>query len=95
MTDHSGQVAKRGEIMTNNIPGDVAPPEYTADQIAQGIINALAAHDVHAVPPLIQMLALRDPQLAQDVLDVITRAVNGDRDGAEKMALIADLRRTL
>lgn len=69
--------------------------DYTADQIVAGIRNALAARDVHAVPPLIQMLALRDARLAEDVLDVITRALDGDREGAAEAALIADLRRSL
>lgn len=73
----------------------VPEPEYTADQIEQGVINALKDQDVAAVPPLIQMLALRDPQRAQELLDVITATLGGDRDEAEKLALIATLRRKL
>lgn len=44
---------------------------YTADQIETAVITALQNRDVHAVPPLLRLLALQDPDRAQSFLDAI------------------------
>lgn len=45
------------------------PREWTPDQITALISLAIKARDLEAVPHLITLLALRDPDAAQLVLD--------------------------
>lgn len=46
-------------------------PEWTPDEIEAAIQRALAAHDVKAVESLMVMLAVRDPQRAEDMLTIL------------------------
>lgn len=47
----------------------------TADQLVDAIENALKAHDVKAVEPLLTSLALLDPYRAEEVLTMLQAAV--------------------
>lgn len=47
----------------------------TADQLEEAILNALHAHDVQAVDPLLRSLALLDPYRAETVLKRLQLAV--------------------
>lgn len=53
--------------------------EYTADQIAAAIETALRDREVQVVPSLLKMLAVRDPQRAQAMLDTITMGIDLNR----------------
>lgn len=44
---------------------------YTADQLEEGIVNALKAHDVKAAVAILEVLASVDVERAADVLDVM------------------------
>lgn len=44
---------------------------FTTDEIEAGIAGAIAAGDFEVVPGLIQLLAVRNPERAQTVLDTI------------------------
>lgn len=46
-------------------------PDYTADQICDGIASALKERDFPAVVSLLTMLAVRDPARAQVVYDAM------------------------
>lgn len=48
----------------------------TADQLEEAIVNALHAHDVRAVEPLLTSLALLDPYRAEKVLLTLKAAVD-------------------
>lgn len=48
--------------------------EFTAEQITAGIAKAIKARDFEAVPGLIRLLALQDPDAAQSVLDAVELA---------------------
>ena len=61
----------------------VSPPAprisgYTSDQITDGITVALAARDFPAVVALLKLLALKDPDRAQTLYDVMKLAVSDD-----------------
>lgn len=47
---------------------------FTPDQIVDGITQAIHDREFEVVPSLIQLLAVQDPQRAQDVLDTIDLA---------------------
>lgn len=51
---------------------DTDPAELTSDQITEAVANAIRSRDFDAVPPLIRLLAVRDPDGAQLLLDTIT-----------------------
>ena len=62
--------------------------QYTADEICEGIAEALKARDFPAVVSLLKMLACRDPYRAQvvyesmtAVLDIMSAATEGAADG--------------
>ncbi|MDX3661273.1 hypothetical protein PV646_28545 [Streptomyces sp. ID05-26A] len=59
-------------------------PEHTADQLEGGIVNALQAANFQAVNDFLLLLALKDPQRAQLVLDTIKvgLAIGGERAAA-------------
>jgi hypothetical protein len=50
----------------------VVPP---AEQIEEGICNALAAGDVHAAVDMLRVLATVDPRRAELVLDVMQASI--------------------
>lgn len=45
--------------------------DFTVDQLTQIVANAIAAHDVEAVDIAIRLMAVLDPNRAQEVLDTI------------------------
>lgn len=49
--------------------------EFSADQIEEGITYALAEGDVQIVPPLIALLAVRDPARAKRISNAIQVAL--------------------
>lgn len=49
--------------------------QYTPDQIVDAIVKALHDGEVTAVPGLIGLLALQDPQRAQDVYDTLQAGI--------------------
>lgn len=44
-------------------------PQFTSDQIVAGIVHAIRNLDFGVVPGLVKLLAVQDPQRAQEVLD--------------------------
>lgn len=59
-------------------------PEYTADQLTEGIANALHAKNFQAVHDFLLALAFKDPHRAQLVLDTINvgLAIGSERRAA-------------
>jgi len=55
-------------------------PEFTADQIADGIHAALADGHVDVVPGLLKMLAVQDPIRATQLLNTIEAGLTLARD---------------
>jgi hypothetical protein len=45
--------------------------DFTADEIADAVAKAIHDHEFTVIPGLIRLLALNDPQRAQDILDTI------------------------
>jgi len=45
--------------------------EFTSDQITETIATAIRERDFEVVPGLVRLLALQDPNRAQEVLDTI------------------------
>lgn len=53
----------------------------TAEQIEQGIANAIGDREFGVVPSLIKLLAVKDPHRAQAVLDTLEIGLSIARDG--------------
>lgn len=53
----------------------------TAADYIDAIRKALAAHDVKAVDSLLRLMAVRFPQDAQDVLDILKVGITFSREG--------------
>jgi len=49
-------------------------PQWTAEQIMDSIGRAIHDRAFEAVPPLLRLLAVRDPASAQAILDVVELA---------------------
>ena len=47
--------------------------DLTSDQLAAGISNAIKARDWDAVVDMLRALTFIDPQLAQDIYDILAR----------------------
>lgn len=64
-------------------PNDSAAPAYTADQLHQGVLNAIAAKDLEAAVAILEALAVVDlnraAELYQQIKDslVVARFLNG------------------
>jgi len=50
-------------------PGTGVQPEFTPDQIMEGIASALRERRLDVIPGLLKLLAVQDPDRAQSVLD--------------------------
>jgi F0F1-type ATP synthase delta subunit len=53
----------------------VTAPEFTAEQLTEGIANALKAHNMEAVKDFLTVLAFVDPHRAQDVMDMLQAGI--------------------
>ena len=49
--------------------------EFTTEQIERGIVAALHSQDLHVVPSLLRVLAVKDPARAQLYLDAINLGI--------------------
>ena len=66
--------------------------DLLADQVTQGVANALRARDLIAAVDLLKALAVLDPHRAQAIYDVLQIGIQaGLRDGIPEATWLRDL----